>query len=54
MNALMRVARDKLGLVGLPGTHSPTDLSEIVLWLEKSEGWKFGELDLVVCLLLFA
>lgn len=51
MNALMRVARDKLCALGLPGTHSPNDITELVLWLEKSEGWKFGELDLIVSVL---
>ncbi|KAF9020073.1 hypothetical protein BDZ89DRAFT_1138927 [Hymenopellis radicata] len=46
MNELRMKARAQLGSLGLPGAFTPAERQELIAWLEKSEGWKFGGLDL--------
>ncbi|KAF9043524.1 hypothetical protein BDZ89DRAFT_1128229 [Hymenopellis radicata] len=42
MNELRMKARAQLGSLGLPGAFTPAERQELIAWLEKSEGWKFG------------
>lgn len=50
MNAIIRVAREQLSALGIPGSMRPNEIVEVISWFIKTEAYKFGGLDVPVSL----